>query len=240
MIENTSLIALSRQSVLRREMDVIANNVANASTTGFRRQRMLFEEFLMDAGGGRKTSFVRDVGVVRDLTEGAKLATDNPLDMAISGEGYFSVDTEDGIRYTRNGRFRLDEEGTLVTIDGNPVLDADQRPILLNPGDGTVDIAPDGTITTDEGDIGVLGIVTFDNLQAVKASGGGLYETDQAPKPAEESSVRQGMIEGSNVEPILEMTRMINVLRAYQSTQDLVQKDGDMRRRSIERLAKVN
>lgn len=240
MIENTSLIALSRQSVLRREMDVISNNIANASTTGFRRQRMLFEEFLMDAGGERKLSFVQDVGVVRDLTEGAKRATDNPLDMAISGEGYFTVETEEGLRYTRNGRFRLDEEGTLVTITGDPVLDADQRPILLNPGDGAVQIAPDGTISTDQGEIGTLGIVTFENLQAVKGVGGGLYESDQAPILAEDATVRQGMIEGSNVEPILEMTKMINVLRAYQSTQDLVQKDGDMRRRSIERLAKVN
>lgn len=236
------LVSLSNQMVMSRKMDIIANNLANMSTTAFKRQSPLFEEFTVPVEGEDGTavdvSFVRDYGVVRDLSSGNLETTGAPLDVAIEGKGYFVVRTAGGERFTRNGHFRVDEQGRLVTTEGHPVL-AEGSEITFSREDQTVDIALDGTISSNSGVKGKLDVVTFDNEQAMKQTGDNLLETDQPPLPVEAPKVLQGMLEQSNVQPIVEMTQMIEVMRAYQNSTELTQAGEDMERRAIQKLGAV-
>lgn len=240
MIENTAYIALSRQTALRRQIDVIANNIANMNTTAYKNQRMLFEEYLVEPAAKTRLSFVQDVSVFRELSAGELRSTGNPLDVAISGDGYFVVESGGDERYTRNGHFRLDAEGMLVTADGNPVLDIDSRPILLDPNERELTIGRDGTISGALGPIAQIAVVDFDDPYQLKALGGSLYATDQRPQPVENAAIVQGMIEGSNVSPIVEMTKLTTLARSYQSTQRLIENDHDLRRRTIRALGRVS
>ncbi len=239
MIENTAYIALSRQTALRRQIDVIANNIANMNTAAYKNQRMLFEEYLVEPAAKTRLSFVQDVSVFRELSAGELRATSNPLDVAINGDGYFVVETDGGERYTRNGHFRLDADGMLVTAGGNAVLDIDSQQILLDPNERELTIARDGTISGALGPIAQIAVVDFDDPYQLKALGGSLYETDQRPQPVDNAAIVQGMIEGSNVEPIVEMTKLTTLARSYQSTQRLIENDHDLRRRTIRALGRV-
>ena len=236
-MENTIFIGLSRQMALRRQMDVVANNMANMNTTAYKRQTVLFQEYLVDAGTDGETSYVIDYGLARDITEGRLEKTDNPFDLAITGPGYLVVETEEGPRYTRNGRLHLNEEGVLVASSGDPVLGQDGSEVVISSADGAIEIAADGTISTLLGVIGRLDLVTFENSQALQPGAAGLYSTEETPIPATDARIRQGLLERSNVEPIVEMTNMINVLRSYQSSQKLLDTDHDLIRKAIERLA---
>lgn len=235
-MENTSYISLSRQAVVQRQMQVIANNIANASTPAFKSERLLFQQFVEQAGDGTEISFVKDVAVIRDLSEGNFERTGNTLDLAINGEGYFAVEAPNGTEYTRNGRFQLDGEGQLVTGSGHPVLGEGGRPIVLNPGETDIEINADGTIGTALGPIGRLKVVRFENEQDMQPTESGLYETDQAPLPSPDTKVVQGMVEASNVQPIVEMTRMIDAVRGYQSTQTMVQSEHERQISAIKAL----
>ena len=235
-MENASYIALSSLMALRRQMDVIANNIANTNTTAFRAERVVFEEYLAEIEDGRTASFVLDRGVGRDIGQGTISPTGNPLDMAISGNGYFVVETDDGLRYTRNGHFRLDGQGTLVTVDGHPVLDLDGKTVELPVGDHTLSVSDEGVVSTGTGMLGQLGIVSFKNEEELRKVGDGLYTTDAKPEPASEARILQGMIEGSNVKPIIEMTEMIRLVRRYQSTQKLLEQADELRRKAVDSL----
>ncbi len=239
-METTTPIALSRQVVLRRQMDVIANNIANMTATGFRSEALLAEQVPVDVGPRQTVRYVQDVALVRDLTPGSMIPTDNPLDLAIEGEGYFVVATDDGDRYTRNGQFRLNEIGEIVTANGESVLDNGGAPIAVPPGSASVTIAPDGTVSTPDVILGRLGLVTFDDLQDLEKAGHGLYRTEQAPVPTEDVSVIQGVIEGSNVRPVAEMTEMMMTLRAYQGTQKVIDAHHELSRQMIERMLEVS
>ena len=185
-MENTSFIALSRQGTLRRQMSVIAHNIANMNTTGFKGEKMMFIQHLEKSRGGErilgeKIAFVRDIATVRDTSEGSLTKTGNPLDMALSGDGYFVVETEAGERYTRNGRFRLDEAGQLVNQQGDAVLSDGGQPFFFAPGDTEITVSRDGIITTENGALGRLRVVTFENQQELSASAGGLYSSEAQP-----------------------------------------------------------
>ena len=158
-MENAGYIALSRQMTLRREMDVIANNMANLNTPAYKGESMLFVEYLETTDSGEKMSFVQDIALVRNLTEGQMTATDNPLDTAISGDAYYEVETPLGARYTRNGAFRLNADNELVTVSGDKVLDEGGNPIVLPPNSRDVTITRDGTVETDQGPAGTIGLV---------------------------------------------------------------------------------
>ena len=233
-MDNTSYIALSRQMVLQRQMDLVANNIANAATSGFKGQKMVFEEVLEDANAKKPVSFVQDVGVMRDLSPGSITTTGNPFDLAIGGDGWFTVGTPDGPRYTRNGNFLLSVDGQIVTNEGLPLLDEGGAPITLPPGDRRISVAKDGTVSTPGGIVGRIVPVAFAEGQKLKPIGSSLYTTDEAPLPAEGSAIVQGAVEGSNVQPILEMTRMMETVRAFQNTQRLLETHHDLVRRAVE------
>lgn len=236
-MENAGYIALSRQMVLRREMDVIANNMANLNTPSYKGQSMLFVEYLETTDSGEKISFVQDIGLVRNLTEGPMTATDNPLDLAIAGDGYFEVETPVGPRYTRKGVFQLNADGQIVTSRGQRVLGEGGQPITLPPNSTDVTITRNGTISTSQGPAGRLRVVRFENEQALVKLADGLYDADgQDALPAEDAEVMQGMIEGSNVQGIIELTRMIETARSYANTGKLVNDEHERLRRAIQSL----
>ncbi|GAB6053153.1 flagellar basal-body rod protein FlgF [Magnetospira thiophila] len=230
-MENTSYIILSRESSLRREMSVIANNLANMNTHGYKGERMMFVDHLVRSKGGEsmlgtKNAFVRDVASYRVQEEGPIIETDNPLDLAVHGDGYFVVDTPSGPRYTRDGHFQLNDTGQLVTSNGNPVM-GQGGPITFAPDDVDIRISRDGSITTNNGNIAKLSVVTFENAHKLKREAGALYASDAPGQEATFPNVVQGAIEGSNIQPILEMTRMIDVHRAYQGATKFIEQEDD-------------
>ena len=222
-MENSLTIALARQSVLERQMDVIATNLANLETAGFKSEHMIFAELVQQTSDGEFLSIVHDVSFVRDLTEGPMTGTQSPLDLAIRGDGYFVVDTPDGKRYTRHGVFQLDNTGNIVTTGGHPVLGSSGAPIAIPLDASTITITRDGTISADANEIGRIKLVRFDDRQALSKVGSGLYDAkDQTPRPANGAEVLQGMVESSNVKGVVEMTRMIDTVRAYQAAAKLI------------------
>ena len=227
-MENTLYIALSYQTVMQRQMDVIANNIANVSTPGFKGEHMMFVEYLSDTADKKAKediSFVQDVAVVRDYREGAFTRTDNPLDLAISGKGWLQVDTPNGMRYTRNGHLEIDSKSTLTTSGGDPVLADNGRPITIPPTGGNIVIARDGSITVGGQKVAKLKLVSFDNEQMLRKDASSLYFTDAPALPAPKAAVVQGMIEESNVKPIVEITNMIGAMREFQAAQQMIEEE---------------
>ncbi len=221
-MENSLTIALARQSVLGRQMDVIATNLANLETAGFKAENMIFTEQLERTSEGEFLSLVHDVGFVRDLSEGPMVGTQSPLDLAIHGQGYFVIETPDGERYTRHGVFQLDDSGQIVTTEGNPVLNSGSAPITVPLDTSSITITRDGTISADAGEIGQIKLVSFENPQALSKVGSGLYEAvDQSPTTDRDSEIFQGMVESSNVKGVVEMTRMVDTVRSYQAAAKL-------------------
>jgi flagellar basal-body rod protein FlgF len=251
-MENTLLIGLSRQTILERQLDVIANNVANVNTAGFKADASLFEEYLKSGahednfvGSDRRVSYVQDRGTFRDFTQGAAEQTKNPLDIAIDGAGFLVVQTAGGERYTRDGGLQLNSQGQLVTVAGNPVLGT-SGPIVFQPTDHDINVAEDGTITVLEGNgrtdalRGKLRLVSFADAQKLLKEGSNLYSAGEGVVPAENKSmVRQGFIEKSNVNAVAEMGRMIEVTRAYTQIATLLQQESDLHKSAIEKLAEV-
>ena len=239
-MENPIYIALSRQNALRRQLDVVANNVANMNTTGFKQQRVMFTEFLERPAMHEQVSFVQDRAVVRDLAAGGMLQTGNPLDVALSGPGYFTVDTASGRRYTRNGNMHLDDQRQLVDGGGLPVLADNGQPITIPDGTSAIKITGDGTVATELGPVGRLNVVTFQREQLMTEVGSGLYVSDEEPQPAPaDTKVAQGMLEQSNVKPVVEMTQMIEISRQYQQAQKMIESEHERIRGLIQRLGRT-
>ena len=243
-MDNSLLVSLSQQLAVYRSMDVIANNLANVSTPGFKREAAKFEEFVTHVApsegqkGLQAVSFVKDAGVMRDISNGTIESTGAPFDVALDGQGYFSVQTAQGPRYTRNGHFTLDASGQIVTSGGNPVL-GDGGPITITPDDGDVHIAADGTVSGKNGQIGKLSMVDFANDRALVKEGDSLYSTTQAPTAAANTVARQGMLESSNVQPVIEISHMIEVMRSYEATATLSSSQEDLMRQAIDKLGEM-
>lgn len=237
-MENSLYIALSKQRTLGQSMNMIANNVANINTPGYKAQRIMFNEYVQDKVQGiqEPISMVMDGDQYMESAQGSLRYTGNNTDVAIQGDGFFSV-TGPGNQemYTRAGNFAINVEGELVTQEGFPVL-GDGGTITIPEGTKDILVAEDGTITGDEGAIGKLKISEFDDVQALAAHGYGLYKTDQAPKEAENSRVVHGAVEKSNVAGVREITDMIEVSRSYQSIQRTIQTEHDRIREMIKAL----
>ena len=219
---STSLVLLSDQMALERSVDTISNNIANSSTTGFKREGIQFNTLLGNLGGGSGASkpinYVYDRSTYRDMTAGTISNTGNPLDLAIQGSGYFQIQTPQGTQLTRDGAFRTDGQGQIVTSTGNPLLSDGGQPIII-PDDGTdVTISGDGSVSAQVGTgsartlLGKIGVVTFDNDQKVTPTGNNMYTTTQTPIPSTANNdIIQGAIEESNVKPVAEITSLIAI-----------------------------
>lgn len=230
---------------LKTKVDVIANNIANMSTTGFKRQRMVFDEFLVkphqvNPRNSGPYDMVVDAGTYRQTEQGALQRTDNALDVALQGEGYFSVETEAGVRYTRAGNFSLNDQRELVTQSGQRVLGTNGNEITMPLGASQITITADGTVNTDAGQAGQLQVTQFTRPQEMVEEGNGLYSTAEAGVDAEDTSILQGMLEKSNVQPIREMTDMIEAMRAYQSVVQILQSDHERQRTANQRLSRIS
>lgn len=238
-METPIYIALSRQMALRQQMDVVANNIANANTSGFKAEMLLMSEVQLPADPTTELSYVQDFATARDFSPGPIRATGNDLDLAIQGDGFFAVQTPDGVRYTRVGRFQLDDSGTLVTSQGYPVL-AGGGSVTLNPDDGPVHIAEDGSISTDRAVggqqqqvAGKLDLVDFADRNALTPEQDNLFSAGDQTAAAATGKIAQRMLEDSNVKPIIEITSLIQVTRNYQSIQRFIDAEHERQRRAI-------
>ena len=252
-MQNALLIGLSRQTMLERQLDVVANNIANVNTTGYKADNSLFEEYLSSGahednfvGSDRRVSYVQDRGTFRDFSQGAADQTKNPLDLAIDGSAFLVVQTPAGDRYTRDGGLQLNGQGQLVTSAGNPVLGTG-GPIVFQPTDHDISITPDGTITVVEGTNhtdsirGKLQLVSFPDAQKLLKEGFNLYAAGEGggAQPDTKTVVRQGYLEKSNVSSVAEMSRMMEVTRAYTAISTLLQQQSDLHKNAIQQLADV-
>ncbi len=239
-MENLSYIALSRQVTLFREINLTANNIANINTPGFKKQSMLFVEHLNKAGEAKDTiSQVNDYSSYRDNTQGALRKTDNQLDLAIQGDGFFVVKTPEGQKYARAGNFTLNNQREIVTKDGYQVM-GDGGPLVIQEDAYDINITKEGTISTNSGDVGKIKLVTFKNLNNIVPIGNNLFEATKDKETAVlNPSIQQGMLEQSNVQPVLEMSRMIEIQRMFEMTQNLVRSNHDLQRNAIQQLTRV-
>ncbi len=252
-MDNALLVGLSRQVALRRELDVIANNIANLNTTGFKGESVMFEQYLDPTarhdhftGNDRRIAFVLDRATLQDFSQGPVQRTEAPLDVAIDGPGFFAVQTPNGERFTRAGNFHLNPQGQLVTNNGQLVL-GNGGPIVFEPTDTNIAIAADGTVSATNaagqtGERGRLRISTFANPTQLVAQGDNLWAASPgiAPQPATPATrILQGALEKSNVHAVKEMNRMLEVTRAYTNISNMQQRTDELRRKAIERLAEV-
>jgi flagellar basal-body rod protein FlgF len=252
-MENALLIGLSRQTVLERQINVIANNIANVNTTGYKADQSLFEEYLNSGAhednftsSDRRVSYVQDRGTYRDLSQGSATQTGNPVDVAINGTGFLTVQTLAGERYTRDGNLQISSQGQLVTAAGDAVLGT-AGPIVFQPTDHDIAIAPDGTVTVQEGTNrtdsirGKLRLASFADAQKLLKEGVNLYAEGEAgtAQTDTKSTIQQGFVEKSNVNSVSEMSHMVEVMRTYQSIATLLQQQSDLHKSAIEKLADV-
>lgn len=224
-MDNAIYASLTRQSGLMREMRIIANNIANAETTGFRREGVIFSEYLSATGNGREgLSMANARGRLLDLEQAGMTMTGGTYDLAIDGPGFFAVQTPDGVKITRAGAFLTSAEGELMNADGNRLLDEGQAPIQVPPG-ATIAIGPDGTVSADGEQIARVGLFAAPDPETMLRTGGTLFAADGGLEPAMDASIQQGFLEGSNVDPIAEVSRMIEVQRAYEMGQNLLDRE---------------
>ena len=245
-MENALLVGLSRQVALGRELDVIANNLANVSTTGFKARNSRFAEYLMPKARGdafqapdRRVGFVIDRGTTLDTSTGAIEQTGNPLDVAIKGDAFFAVQTQAGERYTRSGSFQIDPTGRLVTNDGYPVA-GEAGPIQFGPTESGVQIAPDGTVSTNLGVRGKIRLVRFDDPRSLSNEGGNVFSSTVPAQPAGlQGRLEPAALERSNVKAIIEMTRLMEVNRAYAGIASMIGRMDETKRSTMAKLADV-
>ena len=235
-MENAGYVTLSRQTGLWKEMQVVANNVANLSTSGFRREGVAFTEMieaLPNEGGGVAMAAAR--ARFSDPSQGSMNQTGNQMDLAIQGRGYFMVETPEGNRLTRAGAFALNTEGEMVNPDGLRLLDVGGAPIFIPPDAAHMSVAQDGTVSADGNPLAQVGIFEVQDEAALTHRQGALFDPgDDEPLAMENAVVLQGFVEGSNVNPVTEMARMIEVQRTYEMGMKFLENE-DERIRNVTR-----
>jgi|BEDMetMinimDraft_2_1075160.scaffolds.fasta_scaffold02943_3 flagellar basal-body rod protein FlgF len=241
-MQNAIALALSRVVGVERLIDITANNIANSATDGYKAERIAFSDWVSRQTGtaaprgGETIIYTQDRALWRDPREGAFVKTDNPLDLAIHGPGYFTVNTPAGPRLTRAGHFQLDAQGTLVDAEGNPLLDTNGRPITLSPSDAPIQVARDGTISGANGPIGQIGLVAPVDPTALAAEGATHLRATGPTQPVSGASIVQGMIEQSNVQPIAELTLMIDQSREYQFATQFIEEEDTRQLNAISKI----
>lgn len=244
----SSYVLLSHEQALRRKLDVAANNMANMSTAGFKREQPVFREYVERGDEAmvepaRNTSFVLDVGQVHDTAAGSFEATGNPLDVMIDGPGYLAVETpEGGTAYTRAGYVKVLESGDLATAGGQRILGEGGKPINVPPEEqGNLTVTGDGSVMGKSGPLGRIAVTVFDDEAGVDPRGDGLFDAQNGRElAAAQTKLRAGGIESSNVQPIVETTAMVEILRAYQTSVQMSQSLSDMRKTAIDRLGRLS
>lgn len=238
-MQNPGHIALARQVAVTRQLDLQANNIANLDTVGFKRQSMLFREHLAQSGDGQTASFVSEVGSIRDLAQGSLRQTGRPLDLAVNGEGYFSVETPAGERFSRAGQFQMNAEGEIVTRDGHRLLDAGGEAIRMPQGTSEIVITKAGAIIADGNEIAQLQLRRFENPQELVHTSEGLYRSDVEGEADEESEIHQGVLENSNVNPVTALVQMLEIQRDYQGAHKMIKGEHDRLTRAIRELGRI-
>ncbi|MCU0899958.1 MAG: flagellar hook-basal body complex protein [Cypionkella sp.] len=236
-METPGYTTLTRQMGLMREMQVIANNIANTSTTGFRREGVVFSEFIARLDQEPSLSMAYGNGRHIDLSQAGMSQTGGTYDLALQGEGFFLIATPDGERLTRAGAFTASGEGILVTGDGHAVLDAGGAPVPVPVGARTVSIAMDGTLSADGQPVAQIGLWRPVDPLSLRHQTGTLFAAD-ALEPAEDAKIHQGFLEDSNVEPVSEIARMITVQRAYELGQKFLDAEDQRQRTVIQTLGR--
>jgi flagellar basal-body rod protein FlgF len=241
-MQNITNVALSRLTAQQRALDVTAGNIANANTPGYRAERLVFSDFLVrnrgrDVPPGAETvTFTQDRASYRDLAPGPITHTANTLDLALAGDGYFTVETPAGNRLTRAGHFELNAEGNIVNSDGHALLDSFGQKIRLATADTAVTVSADGTISSENGRIGRIGVARPADPYRMKPEGGRLFASEGTPQPVDSPKVIQGAIEQSNISPVLELTRMMREMREFEFTSKMVQSDSNRQQNAIDKL----
>lgn len=239
-MENSVYIAMSRQASLERQLDITANNLANVNTPSYKAERLVFREFLMETQRSAPgLSYVQDLGQYRVMDEGPIRQTGNPLDVAISGDGFFAVETELGERYTRHGRFQMDAEGTLVTGTGEPVL-GEAGPIVIPPGESDLSISGDGVISGRNGELGQLRVVRFENPEELRRGANGMFTSQEEPVDVADPRVIQGSLEDSNVEAVVELTNMMQISRTHARVKKFLDQEDRRMRDMIDKLTRAS
>ncbi len=241
-MELSSYVALSFLTAQSRALEVHASNLANAGTAGFKAERMLFTDWLGrqngtdGSSGQRNVAFVQDRATYREDAPGTLTPTGNPLDLAIAGDGFFTVDTARGPRLTRAGRFAPQTDGTLADHEGNALLDTAGQKMRVSAADIGITVTADGSVESENGPIGRIGIVQPADTMRMQAEGGTTLRTDAATAPVDRPQVVQGSIEDSNVQPIMEMTRMMSGLRSFQFAAQFIEGEATRQQSAIDKL----
>ena len=248
-MDNTLYVGLSRQMLLQRALDVTANNIANVDTAGFKVEQLMVQtdpESPTSAPATEPIKYVLDNGVARNFGQGSMEQTGNQTDLAVEGPGFFTVQTAGGPRYTRDGRFAIDPTGKLTDKRGNPVQGVGGGQITLDPQNGPFSVAKDGVVsqTSPQGQtvqVGKVGVVRFTDLSALTKEGDNLYSAagGQTPVDATDGRISQGMVEKSNVQPVAEITRLIDITRAYERISNMMSQTQDLSDSAVQRLGKA-
>ncbi|MEE4189552.1 MAG: flagellar hook-basal body complex protein [Roseobacter sp.] len=236
-MENAGYTTITRQSGLLREMRVVANNIANAATSGYRQEGVIFSEYVKSVDGASSLSMGQADARHTSFEQGALTQTGGQFDFAIEGDGFFLVETPQGQRLTRSGAFSPNAEGDLVTADGYRVLDQGGAPVFIPPGAADVSVSSDGTISTNGDPVGQMGLVQPVNPQGLVREDGVMFRADEGFEPAEQGRILQRFIENSNVNPILQLTRMIEVQRAYELGASFLEAEDERMRQAMRTLS---
>lgn len=236
-MENATYATLTRQSGLMQEMQIIANNVANAATTGFRAEDVMFSEYIASLGPQDASLSMATARVPHTrVLQGSLAQTGGTFDLAIEGEGFFLIETPEGQRLTRAGAFTTNENGDLVTMRGDTVLDAGGAPVFVPQGVDNIGISADGTISADGAPVGQIGLFVPAAPDQMRREGGVLFNPTGGIEPSLDGRLLQGFVEESNVDPVLEISRMIAVQRAYELGQSFLDKEDERVRKVIEAI----
>jgi flagellar basal-body rod protein FlgF len=244
-MDNTSYVSLSGAMALRRNMDITTNNMANLETGGFKAEHLVFEEYLTkQENGERKISFVIDKASYLDTAQGGLTRTGGDLDVAIQGKGWFGYLNEEGKNtFGRDGRLLIDNVGNLTTYSGAQILDNGGTPIAIPPGSEKISISNDGIISDETGaEIATIGMFELNNVQKLDRIGGGMLMDPENPPNFildQNSMVLQGFTEKSNVEPIVELTRMMEIQRSYEQTLKMGKDINDLKRDTIKTIGRT-
>lgn len=230
-MDNSIYIATSQQQILFRDMEVTANNIANINTPGFQGEKLQFSQYLMPDGAA-KNAYANNPKTYRDTTPGPISYTNNPFDLAINGHAYFQVQTPLGTRYTRSGNFQINDQGVMVSADGYPVLGSDGGEITIPQGTKEVVINGAGQVTVDGESAGQVGIMEFQNEQRLVRLGNSLYTSSDTPQQAETARVVQGAVEGSNVQGVTELVRVMNLSRSVANSSKFIETMYDLERKA--------